>query len=152
MNFALGTIKTSDVAVRSRAIERLARLRLSEIEEMRDVCLLWRDGLSQRDIAERLNTTQPRIGRIEKILGTPDRTPPESVEELILRTVVQHGDRAALVAALKKFPFTYGEAAPAPFEGTTTGTWDDIEDAYFEGLLTKDEYEEIRAVAGPDAI
>lgn len=144
--------KHDDDALSLRALERLARARLSEIEERRDVCTLWKGGLSQREIAALLRTTQPRIMRIEKALGAPDREVPETVEEIILRTVVHGEDRAKMVETLKRFPFTYGEAAPAPYEGSTTGTWDDVEDAYFEGLLTKDEYEEIRAVAGPDAI
>jgi hypothetical protein len=141
----LERIASDDTALRHRALERQARDRLNRIEEIRDVALLaWR-GLSQRAIAERLNTSQPRIGRIQKLLELRNGDVEETPEEIIVRATVEHTNRRALVETLKGLTYTFGEQAPYPMEGSTTGTWDDVVDAHFEGLLSDAEYEEVRA-------
>lgn len=135
--------------VRERARERAARARLNVIEEIRDVAALDAAGLPQRAIAAAIGTTQPRVGRILKNIsifvpsveiagGTP--------AEIILRTIVQHGDRQQMMRLLVEYPYTFGEDAPYPAEGATSGTWDQVKDALFEGWITEDEFQEISAV------
>ena len=136
-------------AFRQRALIRNARMRLNRIEEMRDVVILLRRGRSQRQIAELLGSTQPRIGRIEKAIAARGGTVEVTPEEIILRATVEQADRHELVNRLSAIEYSFGETAPFPMEGATSGSWDDIEDAYFEGLLSEEEYEQVRPAVNP---
>ena len=134
-----------------RAHGRMARERLSRIEEMRDVVRLNAQGLSQREIAKQLLTTQPRVMRILQAASLrgdlTDGQLPVMPEELILRTAVEHGDRRVMVQALKNFQHTESRYAPYPAQGKISGTMDQIEDCYRQGYLSADEFAEVRAVA-----
>lgn len=57
-----------------RALIRRAHERLNQIEEMHDAVQLHNLGKSQRDIADLLLTTQPRVGRLVRAAG-PSGTP-----------------------------------------------------------------------------
>lgn len=131
--------------IATRTVLRLATERLFQIDERREVGELLRRGWSQRKIANAMSTTQPRIHRIQKMLQRTGGEVSETPEEIILRALVDHTSRRELVARLKSLEYTFGERAPYPMEGTSPGSWDDIEHARFEGWLTPEEYGEIRA-------
>lgn len=134
--------------IAKQALVRQAQARLHRIEEIRDASTLAAKGLGQREIAEILRTTQPRVHRMLKATqGRPLDKP--SPEELILRATVTKTSRADLLAALKQMDYTFRKHAPAPFDGAVSGTWDQVQAAAVEGLLTSEEYEEIRGVVQP---
>ena len=74
-----------------KAQVRDAQKRLARIEEMRDALSLEQEGMSQRDIAQALGTTQPRVRRLlqgARSFETTSITP----EEVILRATVEETD------------------------------------------------------------
>ena len=142
-------VKPVDVtAIEKSANLRRARERLDRIEEMRDAQTLERAGKSQRDIADLLHTTQPRVHRMLKAMegrGDDDATP----EEIILRATVDGSDRDALIKRLAEFRYTFRQHAPEPFEGAVGGSWDDVKHAFMTGLLSQGEYERVRDAVKP---
>jgi hypothetical protein len=141
--------KTVDVsAIEKAAALRRARERLDRIEEMRDAQELAQAGKAQRDIADLLHTTQPRVHRMLKAMEgrSVDFTTPE---EIILRATVDGADRDALVERLAEYGYTFRQHAPEPFEGAIDGSWDDVRHAFMTGLLSQGEYERVHAAVKP---
>ena len=132
-----------------KAQVRDAQKRLARIEEMRDALSLEQEGMSQRDIAQALGTTQPRVRRLlqgARSFETTSITP----EEVILRATVEETDRDALVKELSSFTYTATRVAPYPHDGSVTGTWSQVSAAHRLGLLSDEEYESVsRAVKPP---
>lgn len=130
-----------------RALIRQARERLDIIEEMRDANRLKLAGKSQREIADILNTTQPRVGRVlrgARVLGEA-----ETPEEIILRATVEATSRDVLVKRLSTLRYTFTEFAPAPHQGSVPGTWTQVSAAHLLGLLSDEEYESVCAAVKP---
>lgn len=139
---------TVDVAqIAGEVIVRRARERLARFEEIKAAQLLAEAGKSQRQIAEALHTTQPRVHRMLKAASADrdGRTP----EEIILRATVDRTDRKKLIRDLSKFHYSFREHAPEPFEGARPGTWDEVRSAMVSGMLSKDEFERVRAAVKP---
>lgn len=135
-------------AIEKAATVRRARERLDRIEEMRDAQKLAQAGKPQRDIADLLRTTQPRVHRMLK--ATEGRPADEATpEEVILRATVDAVDREGLVERLSTRSYTFRAHAPEPFEGATSGSWDDVKHAYMTGLLSQEEYERVRDAVKP---
>ena len=87
------------------------------------------------------------------MLSATDLLDRESPEQVILRAAVDGSDRNALVVRLGEFTYTFRKHAPEPFEGATSGTWDDIKHASVTGLLSPAEARAVaRAVAARDGI
>jgi len=126
---------------------RQVRERLDAIEEMRDAQRLSLAGKSQREIAEILNTTQPRVHRILRGARVFDKgvTP----EEVILRATLEATPREELVKTLSTMHYTFTGYAPSPHEGSIPGTWAQVGAAHVLGLLNDEEYEEICAFVRP---
>jgi hypothetical protein len=141
-------VKPVDVtAIEKSASLRRARERLDRIEEMRDAQKLERAGKTQRDIADLLHTTQPRVHRMLKAMeGRDDDATPE---EIILRAAVDGSDRNALIKRLAEIRYTFRQHAPEPFEGAVGGSWDDVKHAFMTGLLSQGEYERVRDAVKP---
>lgn len=138
---------TAVEGIAHRAQIRQARERLDLIEEMRDANRLKLAGKSQREIADILNTTQPRVGRVlrgARVLGEA-----ETPEEIILRATVEATPRDALVKQLSRLHYTFTEFAPAPHEGSVPGTWTQVSAAHLLGLLSDEEYESVCAAVKP---
>lgn len=135
-------------AIQREAVTRRAQERLGRIEEMRRARQMALAGKSQREIAETLLTTQPRVHRMLKAMeGRPaDAVTPE---EIILRAAVDDTDRTALIRHLIKLDYTFREHAPEPFEGAVGGSWDDVRHAFMTGLLSAEEYEHVRDAVQP---
>ena len=134
--------------VRSAALGRRARERLDRLVELQEVSRLDARGLSQRDIAELLHTTQPRVHRLLQAARLIQSRLPE---ELILRARVEEWSRADLVEKLKDLDYTFRSHAPGPFEGASPGTWDQVTSAVTQGLLSKGEFERVRDAVKPPA-
>ena len=129
---------------------RRAQERLLRIEDMKAAAALSDAGMSQREIATTLATTQPRIqGMLKAVEGRGRIVWPE---EIILRAAVSRSSRTKLIDALSQLEYTFGEHAPEPFDGAVRGTWDEVAAAYVSGLLSKEEYERVRAAVRPPAV
>ncbi|OYO21956.1 hypothetical protein CGZ93_08450 [Enemella dayhoffiae] len=136
-----GIAQVRQAATMLRATDRLRR-----ILERKMAHRLDEHGHSQREIADALGTNQPAVHRMLKI---PTKSSIETPEEIILRATVTGSDRDELVRNLAKYPYTFGAVAPYPFEGTTPGTWDQIETAALMGYLSTSEFERICAAVEP---
>ncbi|WP_244927778.1 hypothetical protein [Nocardioides sp. W7] len=146
----LDRIATDKAAIAQRARVRHAWERLNRIDEIRDVAILARQGLKQREIAEQLGTTQPRVHRIQKLLALRGQSVEETPEEIILRAFVAPdgvpgGVRRELIERLKALDYTFGETDPTGGDGYVAGTWDDVRRARAKGLLADEEYAEVRS-------
>lgn len=137
-------------AIAHKAQVRQAQERLLLIDEMRDAHRLKQEGKTQRQIAEILRTTQPRVHRM--LRGARALGDAETPEEIILRATVDETSREVLVERLSTFDYTFTEFAPSPHEGSVPGTWTQVGAAHLLGLLSDEEYEDVRsAVRAPAA-
>jgi hypothetical protein len=142
-------VKPVDVsAIEKRAAMRRVKDRLARIEEMREAQQLADAGKTQRDIADILQTTQPRVHRMLKAMEDRDAEA-ESPEEIILLAAANGTPRPELVRRLTQFHYTFRQRAPQPFEGAVTGSWDEVRHAFVTGLLTEREFERVRDVVKP---
>ncbi len=126
---------------------RQAQERLHRIDEMRDADQLRQSGKTQREIADILGTTQPRVGRLLRGARALGVTP--TPEELILRATVEHTPREVLVEQLRALDYTSTEFAPYPHEGSVPGTWTQVSAAHLLGLLSDEEYESVSSAVKP---
>jgi hypothetical protein len=130
-----------------QALVRQAQERLHRIDEMRDADQLKRAGKSQREIADVLGTTQPRVGRL--LRGARALGDASTPEELILRATVEDTPREELVEKLRALDYTATEFAPYPHEGSVPGTWTQVSAAHLLGLLSDEEYESVSSAVKP---
>lgn len=126
-----------------RAHIRRARERLDQIEEMRAADELNKLGKSQREIADALLTSQPRVGRLLRGARTLGNMP--TPEEMILRARVEDSPRDDLIRQLCAYRYTFTQYAPYPHEGSIPGTWDQVSTAHMLKLLSDEEYENVRS-------
>jgi predicted XRE-type DNA-binding protein len=133
------------IAHRARIRQAEERLRL--IGEMRDANQLKQAGKTQREIADILHTTQPRVHRM--LRGVRALSDAETPEEIILRATVDDTPRDVLVKQLSTFDYTFTKFAPYPHEGSVPGTWTQVGAAHLLGLLSDEEYESVSAAVKP---
>lgn len=126
---------------------RRLRERLDAIKEMRDAKRLSLAGKSRREIAEILNTTQPRVRRM--LRGSKALDEGQTPEEVILQATLNGTPREKLVKYLSAMDYTFATYAPYPHEGSIPGTWTQVGAAHVRGLLTDEEYEEICGFVRP---
>ena len=130
-----------------RAQLRHVRDRLDRIDEMRDAARLEDAGKTQREIADILHTTQPRVHRMLRGARTLGTT--ETPEEIILRAAATDSSREELVRTLSSLDYTFAEYAPHPHEGSLPGTWTQVGAAHVSGLLSDEEYQRVSAAVRP---
>lgn len=141
------TVERTVEDIAHNAQVRRAHERLLQIEEMHDALRLDRSGKSQREIADILGTTQPRVGRL--LRGARSLAVAPTPEEVILRATVEGTPRAELVEQLRSFEYTFTEFAPYPHEGSVPGTWTQVTTAHLLGLLSDEEYEDVSCAVQP---
>jgi hypothetical protein len=134
-------------AIAHEAQVRRAHERLLRIEDMRAASQLKQSGMNQREIANVLSTTQPRVGRLLRGASALGDAP--SPEEIILRATVDGTARAKLLKQLRGLDYTFTRFAPYPHEGSVPGTWTQVSAAHQLGLLSDEEYENVRSAARP---
>lgn len=140
-------MSTAVEEIAHKAQVRHLRDRLSAIDEMRDALQLEREGKTQREIADILKTTQPRVHRL--LRGARAFGDGVIPEELILRAAVNGESREALVDTLSSLTYTFTTHAPSPHEGSIPGTWTQVGAAHVLGLLSDKEYESVCAAVRP---
>lgn len=131
-------------AVERQALVRRAQERLRKFDDVDAAVALQAEGRSHREIAETLHTTQPRVQRLLKAHAAGE-TRTVTPEEIILRATVNGTSRTDLVEALSRYPYTFTEYAPEPFEGSKPGTWLQVSTAVASGFLSEREFEQIVA-------
>lgn len=129
---------------------RRARERLDQIGEMRAADELYKLGKSQREIADLLITTQPRVDRL--LRGAHALGDAPTPEERILRATVEDSPRDLLVRELRAYDYTFTEYAPSPHEGSVPGSWSQVSMAHRLRLLSDEEYENVRAAVRPPTL
>ncbi|WP_022869698.1 hypothetical protein [Yaniella halotolerans] len=144
----MSTLSPEMQELQHEALQRQARQRLDEVADMRAAVRAKCRGLSQRAVAEVLVTSQARVHRLLKAAERRKDVNERLPEELILEAFVYDTSRPALVAELKRYPYTFGEDAPYPHEGRTSGTWDQVVSAFMQDLLTEEEFSEVRGAIG----
>ena len=134
-------LQSGDSAARLSAARALREL--VEIEQIRAALNAERDGRTQREIGRLLGVSQTDVHRMlrrAKNAGTDwVRVAPR---ELILRYRAGLISRGTLLGRLNDLD--EGQVAPHSGDGYAPGTWDQVRDAFMDGLLTEDEYEELR--------
>jgi predicted XRE-type DNA-binding protein len=126
---------------------RQAQERLHRFDEMRNADELQQSGKTQREIADILGTTQPRVGRL--LRGARALGDAQTPEELILRATIKRTSRKELVEQLSELDYTFTEFAPYPHEGSVPGTWTQVSTAHLLGLLNDEEYESVSSAVKP---
>ncbi len=134
-------------AIAHEAQVRRAHERLLRIDDMRAASHLKRSGMNQREIADVLSTTQPRVGRLLRGANALGEAP--SPEEIILRATVDGTPRGKLLKQLRGLDYTFTQFAPYPHEGSVPGTWTQVSTAHQLGLLSDEEYESVSAAVQP---
>lgn len=139
----------SDDVARRRSAERRWREILDHIELLADVKRLSDDGKTQRDIADLLTISQPQIHRLHREALHRWGSAPvgDTPEWLILRTVLDGGDRHAMLARLAGWAYQPDEMAPDG-DAVELGEWGQVETAFAVGRITKDEFQAIANAAG----
>lgn len=135
-------------ALHQQALQRHARQRVDHLDELRAVKNAADRRLTQRQIADLLETSQAKVHRMLKALERRDGSSTHGPAEIILRAFAYDTDRAALIETLKAFPYTFGEDAPYPHEGRVPGTWDQVLTSFAQDLLSKEEFDELRTALG----
>lgn len=134
-------------AIAHEAQVRRAHERLLRIDDMRAARHLKQSGMNQRQIADVLSTTQPRVGRL--LRGANALGDALSPEEIILRATVDGTPRGKLLEQLRGLDYTFTKFAPYPHEGSVPGTWTQVSAAHQLGLLSDEEYESVSSAVQP---
>lgn len=135
-------------AIHREALQRRARQRVDQIDELRAVKNAADRHMPQREIADLLLTSQAKVNRLLKALERRGDILVQDPEEIILRAFAYDTSREKLIETLAAFPYTFGEDAPYPHDGRIPGTWDQVVAAYAQGLLENDEFDTVRASVG----
>lgn len=144
----MSTLSPDMQQLHHEALQRRARQRLDDLADMRAVLQAKASGKSQREIAEIVATSQPRVHRLLRAAEQREDVHEKLPEELILEAFVEETPRDELLDKLKNFPYTFATDAPHPHEGRIPGTWDQVVSGYVQELLTKDEFVEVSEAIG----
>ncbi|MFC9355847.1 helix-turn-helix domain-containing protein [Rhodococcus sp. NPDC057014] len=119
-----------------------ARRRVADLDVLRAVAEANAAHITQRVIHEHIGISQPTIHRmLRTVLENPallDRTPTEVIDR---RTAGQISD-TEMMQVLLDWHFTFGRvpvSGGVSADAYEAGSWDEIERAYYRGLLTDDE-------------
>lgn len=129
------------------AVLRRAQERLLLLGEIRDADRLYQSGKTQREIANILRTSQPRVGRLLREAQHLGDAP--TAEEIILRATVDGTPRGRLVKRLCSLHYTFHNVPPGRHSSSPIGNWGQVVAAYRGGLIDDEEYERIRSVVDP---
>lgn len=123
------------------------RARLANVDRDRLIRLALRRGASQTQLGAQLGISQARVSQIAGTtdLDAPDGFSGASPLEIAERYAVGELDEAQTIDELSRWP--YREASrPDPYDDAWEpgpGTWNDIEFANSQGIITDDMYEAI---------
>ncbi|GAA2033716.1 hypothetical protein GCM10009720_12790 [Yaniella flava] len=144
----MATLSPDMQELRYEALRRQARQRLDVFEDVRAAARAKARGLTQREIADLLVTSQASVHRLLKTAERRGDVRVRMPEESILDAFVNQAPRASLIDELKRFPYTFGEDAPSPHEGRLPGSWDQVVSAFMQDFLSEEEFTEVRAAIG----
>lgn len=134
-------LQSGDSEARLSAARALREL--VEIEQIRAALNAERDGRTQREIGRLLGVSQTEVHRmLRRAKNAVTDWVRVAPRELILRYRAGLISRGTLLGRLNGLD--EGQVAPHSGDGYTPGTWDQVRDAFMDGLLTEDEYEDLR--------
>lgn len=125
------------------ARQRRARRALDRIADLRAVAAVAAAGKTPLDIATLLHMSEARVRRAIDSLGRRGGNVDVEPRERILLAFVDDSSRTELICTLRGLTYTRGVNAPPPHEGRIKGTWDQIIEAYAQGMLTDPEFTEL---------
>lgn len=126
------------------ARQRRARRALDRIADLRAVGAIASAGKTPVDIATLLHMSETRVRRAIDTLERRGGNVEVEPMELILLAFVEDSPRPELMCTLRNLTYTAGIDAPPPHEGRIKGTWDQVVEAYAQGLLSDAEFTELR--------
>jgi DNA-binding Lrp family transcriptional regulator len=129
-------------------LERVAaRRRLDDRDINRAIDRAVRDGYSQREISDIIgNLSQATVQRIIRRLAASPELLRETPAEIIDRRAAGLIDDQTMMDRLLNWKYSFG-AVPRIDDVATdaymTGDWDEVESAYYRGLMSDDEFAEL---------
>lgn len=123
-----------------------ARMRLAEINQMRQAVLAAQRGVTQREIARRLQVSQPTVHRL---LGRAARLGIEpSIEEIVLRRFLGEISSTDMLRALS-IDVKWVPRVVDPIDGVLPGgSAEDLEDLVDQGYLSEAEVDHVLQARG----
>lgn len=121
-----------------------AKENLVEIERIRAVAAASQSGMSQREIADLLDTSQPDIHRVLRRVNSGSGIPEVSPNEVVMRATVGEISRKAMLDALRNMDYSIGQSDPTGGDGYLAGTWDQVKRLVGKHFVTESEYERLR--------
>ena len=131
---------------RERLAVKAARQRVDERDLDRAIChAATHDGLSQRQISDVVGgRSQATVQRILRRLTEDPSLLAETPAEIIDRRTAGMIDDHDMMERLLNWKYSFGgvvRIAGVATDAYTTGDWDDIEMAFYRGLLSDDEFQ-----------
>lgn len=120
-----------------------AKEELGRIEKLREIFLAYNRGQSQTSIALEAGISQAEVSRsVKRVKLVPsmiDRCP----REVILEFVAGEISADQMLQELSQWNYSHAQDAEAnsPLSVRTSGSWEQISDAYSRGLIDYDHYE-----------
>lgn len=135
------------LSARQQLERAAARGRLDDREIYRAIHRAVRDGLSQRQISDIVgNLSQATVQRIVQRLAANPELLSETPAEIIDRRAAGIIDDHAMMKHLTNWRYSFG-AIPRidgiATDAYMTGDWDEVESAYYRGLLSDEEFAQL---------
>ncbi|MDO5083359.1 MAG: hypothetical protein Q4D89_08155 [Arachnia propionica] len=125
--------------LRSTATEQLKRM-----DEYREVLRLVEAGLSDEEIMTRTGAEHRDVASVRQDVEQGESLWPETPYELGLRRFMGEITTQQMMERLRIWPYEFGVVHDDWYDSKS---WDDIVQLDHEGLITDDEYNELRAIA-----
>lgn len=131
-------------ATKARLQAARAWRELAELDVTRAALQAADDGVTQREIGRLLDASQTEVHRLLRRARTAGRDwGREGIRELVLRYRAGLISRGTLIGRLSEL--ADGRSGGPAGDGYVPGAWDEVRDAYMDGLLDDAEYDELRA-------
>ncbi len=121
-----------------------AQRSLAMIDEDREIArLIQEEGWDDQRILANFNIPHTHPKWIRQLLAEGQPVRPLTPRELGWRRMVEQISTEEMMTQLKNWPYTFGTLH---YDAWEAGTWDDVGLLRSTGLLSMDEYREIRSV------
>lgn len=138
---------TLERSARQQLEQAAARLRLDDRAIYRAIHRAVQDGLSQRQISDIVgNLSQATVQRIIQRLAANPALLAETPAEIIDRRAAGIIDSQVMMKQLTKWRYIIGAVPRVDGVATDayiTGDWDEVESAYYRGLLSDEEFAQL---------
>jgi len=108
---------------------------------------LLRQGLTPQQVAERTGEEERFVLTVKRMMDRGEPVRPETPEELGFRRFLGQISSQEMMDRLRSWPYTFSRIRG--YDGYERGSWDDIDSLRSDGLLSDQEYDELRAITDP---